>query len=215
MKRRALFAALAVLSVSLSGWLAACGGDDNAAPAMVEAGAPETGDMGDAGDAADAPVPLGPLQVLSAGGAVLAHPRVVPIIFAGDPHRAEIEQFMQDMAASTYWYDVTAEYGVGPITFAPTITAPASELPTAPIFFSDIDSYIAAHLTSPDGGAPDSGADAGADGGDGGVTTWGSANDRDAIYTVFYPESVSLVDGSNASCGTLGGYHSETAGVAP
>jgi hypothetical protein len=215
MNRRALFAFLAVLSVSLPAWIAACGGDDSAAPAAIEAGAPETAEPIDAGEEADAPVPLGPLQVLSAGGAVLAHPRVVPIIFEGDPQTAALEQFMQDLAASTYWYDVTAEYGVGPITFASPIIAPLSELPTAPIGYADIDAYVAAHVTSPDGGIPDGGADASPDGGDGGAASWGSSNDRNTIYTIFYPESVSLVDNGSTSCGSLGGFHSETLGVAP
>jgi hypothetical protein len=57
--------------------------------------------------------------VVSLGGPVLATPRVQPIYFTGFPHAAEIDAFLQRLAASNYWTAVASEYGVG----APTIAA--------------------------------------------------------------------------------------------
>jgi hypothetical protein len=146
----------------------------------------------DAGGDADAfPAPL---QIVSAGGPVLTSPKIIPIIFDGDTRQAALEQFMSDLVSSNYWSTVTGEYGVGPLTAGTTIVAPASELPTAPIDYVDVDSYITSHLAA----------------GDGGASSWGSF-DPNAIYTIFYPQSVVLRDGTlGTSCQDFSGYHSET-----
>ena len=68
-----------------------------------------------------APHPALP-QVVDRGGPVLAKPRVQPIAYAGDDGLAYVEGFLTDLGKTSYWSDVTSEYGVGPLTILPTIT---------------------------------------------------------------------------------------------
>jgi hypothetical protein len=62
--------------------------------------------------AAHPPMP----QVVSLGGRVLVHPKVVVVTYEGDTFRDLLEGFPDALGKSTYWASVTAEYGVGAIS---------------------------------------------------------------------------------------------------
>jgi hypothetical protein len=124
------------------------------------------------------------------GGAVLAAPRVVPVFFANDAQaQQQLEMFMTQMAASSYWPAISGEYGVGALTIAPSVIA--TEQP--PTTDTALQQMITAHA--------------------GGTGGW-PANTPNTIYTVFLPAGVTLSAGGAQSCVAFGGYHDETqAGV--
>src|SRR5262245_56356649 len=63
-------------------------------------------------------------QLTSLGGSVLATPKVRAIFFANDSAmQATVDDFLHQLAASPYWTTTGMEYGVGPLTVAPTIVA--------------------------------------------------------------------------------------------
>lgn len=133
-------------------------------------------------------------EVQSAGGPVITSPKVVPIVFAGDPLAAQITSFTKKMAGSAYWKGVATEYGVGAITALETVVV--DEAPPANLTASEIETWLAAKLSGP---AP----------------AFGAA-DPDTLYAIFYPPNVSItIDGQSGelgqSCAGYGGYHYEIA----
>ncbi len=57
----------------------------------------------------------------SYGGAVLTAPHVVPVFFPNDILQPQIEDFLAQLATSSYWSATTSEYGVGPLTIGPSV----------------------------------------------------------------------------------------------
>lgn len=176
---------------------------DDGAGAARDAAAEATADTPDAGrdasrgadasgDADAAPgFALALPQVMSGGGAVLAQPRIVPILYASDPMAAQIGQFLSALATSSYWGQATGEYGVGPLSVAPTVVLP--DPPPSTIGDKDIQALIAAGVAA-DGGA------------------W-PAPTPGTIYAYFPSDPVTVtMDGSGGatlySCTNFGGYHS-------
>jgi hypothetical protein len=152
----------------------------------------------DEGPGYPAPHPPFP-QVLSPGGPVLVSPRVVPILYSGDPAAGLIESFLGKLATSTYWHQVTAEYGVGSPQLAPAVIL--DEPAPATITDEKIQAFLVAGVE-----APDAAADAGA---------WLPPPDGETIYAVFYPQGTSVVNdafgSSETSCVDFGAYHYEFA----
>ena len=172
--RRALLVAVPVLS------LAACG--DNLVP--------------DDTTLPDAPagfVPAAhaaPPQLVSLGGRVLAAPKVRAIFFANDLEmQTSVDQFLAQLAASSYWTTTTAEYGVGPLTVSPTIVT-ADPPPTTDTAFS---TWLASRF-------------------DGTHAEYG-AFDPDTVYSVFLPQGVVLRSPDGDSCDAYGAYHDEEMGT--
>jgi hypothetical protein len=171
--------------------LAACGGNSHS-------GSPDAALAVDAAAAVDAPVApidgavptwhLNQPVVSNAGGAVLAAPKVVPIFFTGDAAKPQIEAFLTQLAASSYWPAISAEYGVGALTIAPSVVATE----TPPTTDAALQAIIGAHA--------------------GGTGGW-PASDANTIYTVFLPSGVTLSTGSGTSCVQFAGYHDEASGV--
>lgn len=131
-------------------------------------------------------------QVVSQGGPVLAAPTVVAITFPNDPFVEDIETFVQQLGATSYWRDTTAEYGVGPLT-ALTSVRLTEDAPTE-ISDSQIQFWLRGKLdgTHPEFATP-------------------SAN---IIYAIFYPATTVISDGTQESCQSFGGYHSDTFALA-
>lgn len=181
-----------------------------------------------------APAPHDPApQVVSAGGPVLQHPVVVPVFFPNDSDQPAIEQFLASLPKSSYWGDTTSEYGVGPVSVAPSIVTTLTLPATAS--GSDVDQLVSQLVSqanapdagsggtggaSSDGGVPDGAAgDSGVPDGAGGASG-DSGGDAaapapppiaDAIYVLFLPASVTIDDaGLGQSCVNFGGYHAET-----
>src|SRR5262245_7131152 len=108
--------------ILLSLWvLGACGSDHHTATP-------------DAPPAPDAPPPFKEAmpgsvpQLIDLGGGVLANPKIQPIFFTGDSTmQTAVEDFAAQLATSSYWTAMGAEYGVGAPTVLPTIvvTTPA------------------------------------------------------------------------------------------
>ena len=208
----------------------------------TEAGLPESGGQEAApessGPFAAAPHDPAP-QVVSAGGHVLAQPRVVPVFFPNDPYKPAIEQFLTELAKSSYWGATTSEYGVGTLTIAPSVVTTS----TPPTTYNAVDQWVTglvAHAgtgaagsggaagASGDGGLQDGGGGASGDGaasGDAGVldAAGGASGDAgtpvppptpDTLYAIFLPPGVTVTDPQlGTSCVQYGGYHSETYGV--
>jgi hypothetical protein len=135
---------------------------------------------------ATAPHPAAP-QVVNYGGSVLGSPRVVPIFYTNDAMSSDLQSFIQQLAGSSYWTQVTSEYGVGPLTVLPTqtITGPA------PSQLSD--AQLQQILTTNLGGS---------------TPPWGAADARN-IYTFVLPPGTIEMDSGGACCTDYDGYHSQ------
>jgi hypothetical protein len=180
----------------------ACGGAVNATPdagTTDDAGPPPA----DASPAVDAQAdvtkpdagfpaahPAAP-QVQDYGGPVLDAPNVVPVFFANDPDQAKVEDFLKQLAASSFWGDATKEYGVGPLSVASSIVV--TDTPPTNIGIAGIEQWLASYL---DGTHPE----------------W-PAIAQNNVYTVFYPKTTTISDPSfGTSCQSFGGYHYEAKG---
>jgi hypothetical protein len=135
----------------------------------------------DASEVYPAPHPAAPEEV-NAGGAVLAHPKIVPITYDGDPYRAQIEAFIAKIGASGFWSTVTAEYGVGPATTG----RPVHLAETAPAVFDDVD--VKAWLTTKlDGTHPEF-----------------DPPDDETMYIVYFPQGTTYTLFGSTGCKDFG-----------
>ena len=156
--------------------LLACSSDDTA---PADAGA-------DASDAGPLPRPAPP-QVQNQHGPVQAAPKVVPIFFANDALQSQVEDFLQQLAASTYWSGATSEYGVGPLSVASSIVV--SDSPPATIDTAGIESWLAGYL-------------------DGTHAGWPIAGDPNDVFAIFYPSPTTVADPQfGTSCSDFNGFH--------
>ena len=208
MKSRAsallVFAGTTLLSVcAFGGSLAACSSSDTPAatpqPVVPPVPPPPQTDPPDAAPPVDAappkvvPKPTFP-EVQTRGGSVIKTPKVMAIVYPGDELATQITDFNKKIAASTYWKDLGAEYGVGPMTARDTITL-TETAPTA-IASSAIETWLKTKLSgaTPEFGVPD----------------------PDTLYAVYYPATTTItMDGfggdPGVSCKGYGGYHFEIA----
>ncbi len=66
-------------------------------------------------------------QIVDGGGPIMTGVHVVPVFFQDDPNQPGIEDFMTSFAASQYWPEMVAEYGVGgPLTIDPSVVVGAA-----------------------------------------------------------------------------------------
>ena len=172
----------------------ACGGS----PAVVADAGP-TDDAALAGDAADdADLAVYPAikpdmpRVITGGGPVLKKGSVTPVYFPGFDYVAEMTDFSKKIGATKYW-GALAEYGVGQLTMGTPVLLTQEQIVPADI--GDItDEQIQAWLTSRfDGTHPE----------------FGATPDPDSIYTLFYPPDTNISLGTDQSCQSFGGYHSD------
>jgi len=126
-------------------------------------------------------------RVLTGGGPIIAAPKIVPIFFAADELQGSIESFLDALAASSYWSDVTTEYGVG----APSIGE--SIVVSTPAPASTTDDELATWLVTQTDGAHEG---------------WPQA-DADTIFTLFYPATTAISVHDKDSCSWWDGYHKE------
>ena len=125
-------------------------------------------------------------QLVNQGGTVLAAPKVRAVFFANDTEtKAKIEQFLGELATSSYWTTNVSEYGVGALTVQPTInlteTPPASD--------TALTTWLASRF---DGTHPE----------------WGTY-DPNTIYSVFLPPGAVLTSPDGNSCDAYGAFHDE------
>ena len=149
-----------------------------------------TGTGGDKGMPSDVyPAPhADPPEVVSAGGPVLASPKIVPVFFANElPETASsVEDFEKRIGSTQYWAATTAEYGVGPATALPAIHL--GEVPEGIIDDEEIQAWLGSKLNGDDPAWP--------------------AADGDTVYVLHYPEGTTITAFDDESCLGFGGYHS-------
>jgi hypothetical protein len=191
---------LSIGAFGIAGSLAACSSDDPAPvdPQPVVPPVPDAPDAGppavepDAAPPKTVPKPTFP-EVKTRGGPVIKAPKVVPIVFPGDPLASKITELTAKLGKSAYWKEVGSEYGVGPITPGETVTL--TETAPAAITSAEIETWLQGKLSgaTPELGAPD-------------VNT---------LYAVYYPATTKItMDGAGElgqSCEGYGGYHFEIA----
>jgi hypothetical protein len=170
------------------------GGSSDAMPTADAPVAPDSSPGADAAIPGYPAVHATPPEVLTYGGPVMMAPNVVPIFFANDPFQAQIEQFLTELKASSYWPAATAEYGVGPLTISPSIVV--TDLVPTTVTDAAIQTWLAAYLANTQAGWP--------------AITFNN------IYVVFYQAATTVTatfGGTTVEtgCQYFGGYHEEGA----
>jgi hypothetical protein len=127
-------------------------------------------------------------QVVSGGGHVLAHPRVMTISWSTDPRGPILDQLAQELTQTSYWAATTSEYGVGPLTVA----TPVHLTDAIPMMYTDTE-FTNLIVQNTTGTNP----------------PWGPP-DTNTIYIIAIPPEVTFDDQGAQCCGAYGGYHSET-----
>lgn len=128
-------------------------------------------------------------QIANGGGPVLETPRVQPLYYASDTEAKDLDLFLQELTRTSYWSETTSEYGVGPLTVAPSITITSTPTPTM------TDDALAARLAANISGA---------------LPPWGAA-DPNTIYMYVVPPGTTVMFSNGANCcSDYGGYHFET-----
>ena len=178
--------------------LVGCGGG---AATLDDGGMDATADARPDAPAADAGVDAAPdapthgafPQAIDGGGGVLGAPVVVPVFFSGDALEPNLEAFLAALASSPYWSALESEYGVGPLTVAPSVVL--DDTPPVNASIDDVADFIAAKLEPGDAGDAEAGA------------AW-PAPTPNTVYFMYYPASTTLTLGSSTGCDGFAGYHS-------
>jgi hypothetical protein len=127
-------------------------------------------------------------QVKNQQGLVMSAPNVIPIFFAADAEQSSLEDFMKQLAASTFWAATTAEYGVGPLSIASSIVV--TDTPPTSIDVPGIESWLGSYLDGTHAGWP--------------------AIDANTIFAVFYPSATTVSDPLfGTSCSGFNGFHNQ------
>ena len=122
-------------------------------------------------------------QVIDSGGPTFAAPVVQPIFFANEADvQPYVEGFLPQLASSSFWTAVGAEYGVGPFTVMPSIVSSDAVPTTDP----EMQQYLATQL-------------------DGMHMGWPLADPQSTIYLVMLPAGQMF----QGACTTFAGYHFE------
>ena len=169
----------AIVAVSL----AACSAHQNSGSGPDAAATPDA-DTGFTGEAPHGTAP----QLVKMTGNVLTAPKVVPIFFQNDQTmQSTIEQFLHQLAGSSYWTAAAHEYGVGDLAVGATIVT--SDTP--PTTDTALTSWLQGHFNGQNG--------------------WPSSPDPQTIYSVFLPAGVVLQGQGGNSCEAYYAYHDELA----
>ena len=125
--------------------------------------------------------------IVDGGGAVVAMPKVLPILLSSDPDSADVTKLFDELAASSAWATETSEYGVGKLT----VLAPVTFDPgTSPISDQTLRSTI---QTNTYGASP----------------AWGPADPSTIYFFVIPPGATVTNDAIVPSCTSFDGYHSD------
>lgn len=160
--------------------LCACG---DSAAGVPDADAPDA-DVPDA--FAPAAHPAAP-AITSAGGPVLANPKLVVVTFGDDPLASGLETFAQSLGASSYWSATTSEYGVGAAQYGGAVHLAAP--PATTLTQDQLESWLASQL---DGTHPE----------------W-PAFDASAIYSIVMPVGAGVAVDGAPPCKGSPAYHYE------
>jgi hypothetical protein len=126
-------------------------------------------------------------QVVDYGGPVVTSPIIVPVTFGSDPLQAEIDKFVAAFDTTTYWGDVTREYGASPAKAGTPVHL--TDVPGATVDDAAIQALLADRL---DGTHPE----------------WPAASPQN-VYVLFYPPGTTVTMQGGTSCTDFHGYHYE------
>jgi hypothetical protein len=186
---RSALALVASLTIS-AGTLACSSGDDSS---QADAAQPDTSMADVSMDASTEPLPLPPVpSVQYLGGTVLTTPNIIPIVYSGNTNLTDIQAFLNGLATSAYFKQVTQEYDAGA---SMTVASPVILTDTPPTMIDD--AQIAPWLISEVQG-------------DAGLFPPASPNN---IYVIFYPSSTTVTFKAYGwtLCENNLGYHDNTA----
>jgi hypothetical protein len=179
------------LALFVVGMMACAGSSDDPAPDPASDPEPPAAPPADPQASVTPPakppiVPSFP-TVRTRGGPVIANPRVVPIVFAGDQAKDKIDTFTKKMAGSEYWTSVATEYGIGMLSAGDVLEL--AETPPASILAANLERWLIAKLTgdTPELGAPDA----------------------NTLYAVYFPSSTKITESNGDSCVAFDAYHGE------
>ena len=165
-------------------------GCDDSSPSG--AGGAAGGGIGEPSAVYPAPHPDAP-TIVNRGGALFAAPKIQPIFFQSDDPatRAALTSFMTELGSTSYWHDVTSEYGIGPAWMLPPIVV--AEMPVSPVDNPQIQTWLAGKLN---GGAPGF-----------------PPEDGNTIYAIAYPPNISVTYAGDGwlSCSNIIAWHDQTA----
>jgi hypothetical protein len=191
--------ALALLGLSS---LTACGGSTPSNDTTPDASAPRDGGSGDASnadasvaDAADEtdapdygpyPAPHYPLPLLTnLGGPVQTAPHVYTVTFGTDAMAAQYLAFDDSIVTTPWWTTVTAGFGIGPGTSGGAIALPDTVSNATLDGDADIIPMVQSLVAA--GTFPSS--------------------DVNALYTLYFPSSTTILLDGAQSCSGFGAYH--------
>jgi hypothetical protein len=125
--------------------------------------------------------------VESKGGRTLPSAHIIPVFFSGDPLETQLEEFLRELAQSSYWSGVTKEY-----VYKPTFMTVGSSIVVSDPAPSTMDeSAITAWLST-------------------NVDTK-NANPFNPyiVYIVFFPSSTTVTTAAGTGCIDFDGFHAE------
>jgi hypothetical protein len=128
-------------------------------------------------------------QVQNHMGMVLDSPQVIPIFFMNDSEETPLEDFMSQLAKSSFWPTATSEYGAGPLTIASSIVV--TDTPPTSIDVMGIESWLGGYL-------------------DGTHAGWPTTVTPNTVFAIFYPAATTIDDPIfGTSCNAFNGFHNE------
>ena len=161
-------------------------GCSDGSPNEGDAAADAPPDVVDAAPFAPAAHGAFPQEVnLESDGGVVTAMTVVPIFFANDGLQSGIEGLYAELPSSPYWSALEKEYGVGPLTVAPSIVL--SDAPPASATSLQTEQFINGKLASD--------------------KSW-PAPTEGTLYFIYYPSTTTLSFSTETSCTNFLGYHS-------
>jgi len=127
------------------------------------------------------------------GGDVLTSPIIVTVTFPGETNADTYEAFGDKIGASSYWKEITSEYGIGAAVSGPTNHVRMTEKLPAGIADDSIDTWLADRLADPAKyGLP--------------------APTKQSIYVLYIDQATDFQYQGSSVCGSgIGGYHTSTA----
>ncbi len=135
----------------------------------------------------DADVP----RIENQGGAVLAHAKIVSVVWTADPNHAVYERLVDALGSSNFWRSAVEEYGIGAASSGGHVeiaTPPPASIERGKQ--KDVDALVADGVA----GAPGNG--------------WPVPDDR-TMYMVFLPQAKAFLEDGRDACPGGFGYHTE------
>jgi hypothetical protein len=128
-------------------------------------------------------------QILNSGGPVLTSPKFVLLSWDGYDYESEVEELAGRIGGSTYWSNVTSEYGIGAGTYVKRVSLGAKS--DAHLSYTDaqLKTLLATDVSAlPDLGTPD----------------------PSTVYIFLVPKTSQVDFQGSTSCQGFAGYHEQT-----